>query len=92
MNYVEFYTLIILFLVFKVHLENDKSKEYALKVEKKIETRKHSKLKMEVSFRLRTLFDFLFQIAILKLVSALRAERSHFTKIIDRGKCMFGDF
>lgn len=58
--------------VFKVHLETDKGKEYALKVEKKVETRKHSKLKMEI--------------AILKLVSSLRAERSHFTKIVDRGK------
>jgi hypothetical protein len=38
-----------LILVFKVYLENDKTKEYAMKVEKKLETRKHSKLKMEVS-------------------------------------------
>jgi tau tubulin kinase len=58
--------------VYKAHLEGDKSKEFAIKVEKKTDKRKHSKLKMEI--------------AILKLVSSLRAERSHFTKIIDRGK------
>ncbi|VDM62733.1 unnamed protein product [Angiostrongylus costaricensis] len=44
---------------------------FAMKVEKKIETRKHSKLKMEI--------------AILKLVSNER-NQSHFTAIIDRGK------
>lgn len=43
-----------------------------MKVEKKLETRKHSKLKMEI--------------AILKLVSAERGKQSHFTSIIDRGK------
>ncbi|ETN72214.1 hypothetical protein NECAME_18967, partial [Necator americanus] len=42
-----------------------------MKVEKKLETRRHSKLKMEI--------------AILKLVSAER-KQSHFTAIIDRGK------
>ncbi|KAK5975696.1 Serine/threonine protein kinase [Trichostrongylus colubriformis] len=42
-----------------------------MKVEKKLETRRHSKLKMEI--------------AILKLVSAER-KQSHFTEIIDRGK------
>ncbi|VDM66509.1 unnamed protein product [Strongylus vulgaris] len=42
-----------------------------MKVEKKLETRKHSKLKMEI--------------AILKLVSQER-KQSHFTTIIDRGK------
>ncbi|KAK6031613.1 hypothetical protein OSTOST_02230 [Ostertagia ostertagi] len=57
--------------VYKVHDEKDPKKEYAMKVEKKIETRRHSKLKMEV--------------AILKLVSAER-KQSHFTAIIDRGK------
>ncbi|TKR66642.1 hypothetical protein L596_022908 [Steinernema carpocapsae] len=58
--------------VYRVHDYNNRSLEYAMKVEKKLERRKHSKLKMEV--------------AILKLVSQERAERSHFTKIIDRGK------
>lgn len=44
-----------------------------MKVEKKLEKRKHSKLKMEV--------------AILKMVSETRSpENSHFTAIIDRGK------
>jgi serine/threonine protein kinase len=44
-----------------------------MKVEKKTEKRKHSKLKMEV--------------AILKQISEKRANRaSHFTAIIDRGK------
>ncbi|KIH52572.1 hypothetical protein ANCDUO_17325 [Ancylostoma duodenale] len=42
-----------------------------MKVEKKLQSRRHSKLKMEI--------------AILKLVSAERAQ-SHFTTIIDRGK------
>ncbi|CAG9530109.1 unnamed protein product [Cercopithifilaria johnstoni] len=58
--------------VYRVHDSNNPSMEYALKVERKLETRKDSKLKMEI--------------AILKLVSNERAEKSHFTKIIDRGK------
>uniref|UniRef100_A0A1I7YNB5 Protein kinase domain-containing protein n=1 Tax=Steinernema glaseri TaxID=37863 RepID=A0A1I7YNB5_9BILA len=58
--------------VFKVHDIKDKNQEYAMKVEKKLENRRHSKLKMEI--------------AILKLVSSERAEKSHFTSIIDRGK------
>ncbi|KAI6231711.1 Tau-tubulin kinase 1 [Aphelenchoides besseyi] len=58
--------------VFKVHPTNDKTREYAMKVEKKIESRKHSKLKMEI--------------AILKLVGSIRGEKSHFTRIVDRGK------
>ncbi|KAL6725287.1 hypothetical protein ANCDUO_10392 [Ancylostoma duodenale] len=57
--------------VYKVHDQKDPSKVYAMKVEKKLETRRHSKLKMEI--------------AILKLVSAER-KQSHFTSIIDRGK------
>lgn len=57
--------------VFKVHDQKDQSKMYAMKVEKKLETRKHSKLKMEI--------------AILKLVAQER-KLSHFTEIIDRGK------
>ncbi|XGW27374.1 hypothetical protein V3C99_007739, partial [Haemonchus contortus] len=57
--------------VYKVYDEKDPKKEYAMKVEKKLETRPHSKLKMEI--------------AILKLVSAER-KQSHFTAIIDRGK------
>ncbi|KAK0423517.1 hypothetical protein QR680_008183 [Steinernema hermaphroditum] len=58
--------------VYRVHDQKDKSLEYAMKVEKKLERRKHSKLKMEI--------------AILKLVSQERDGRSHFTKIIDRGR------
>lgn len=57
--------------VYKVYDQKDPLKEYAMKVEKKIESRRHSKLKMEI--------------AILKLVSQER-KQSHFTKIIDRGK------
>ncbi|KJH42405.1 hypothetical protein DICVIV_11605 [Dictyocaulus viviparus] len=57
--------------VFKVHDQKDPSKLFAVKVEKKLESRKHSKLKMEI--------------AILKLVSQER-KNSHFTSIIDRGK------
>ncbi|KAK6745967.1 hypothetical protein RB195_012212 [Necator americanus] len=57
--------------VYKVHDQTDPKKIYAMKVEKKLETRRHSKLKMEI--------------AILKLVSAER-KQSHFTAIIDRGK------
>ncbi|KAL6726739.1 hypothetical protein Aduo_008678 [Ancylostoma duodenale] len=57
--------------VYKVRDQKDPSKEYAMKVEKKLQSRRHSKLKMEI--------------AILKLVSAERAQ-SHFTTIIDRGK------
>ncbi|KAK6028177.1 hypothetical protein OSTOST_05780, partial [Ostertagia ostertagi] len=57
--------------VFKVHDQKDPTKLFAMKVEKKLETRKHSKLKMEI--------------AILKLVSQER-KLSHFTSIIDRGK------
>ncbi|VDM50682.1 unnamed protein product [Toxocara canis] len=58
--------------VYRVHDTSNRSLEYALKVERKLETRRDSKLKMEI--------------AILKLVSNERAEKSHFTKIIDRGK------
>ncbi|KAI6192926.1 Tau-tubulin kinase 1 [Aphelenchoides fujianensis] len=58
--------------VYKVHQSDDRTREFAMKVEKKIETRKHSKLKMEI--------------AILKLVGVKRAEKSHFTRIVDRGK------
>ncbi|KAK6736694.1 hypothetical protein RB195_019410 [Necator americanus] len=57
--------------VYRVHDQKDPTKMFAMKVEKKIETRKHSKLKMEI--------------AILKLVSNER-HQSHFTAIIDRGK------
>ncbi|XGW08772.1 hypothetical protein V3C99_011244 [Haemonchus contortus] len=57
--------------VYRVHDQKDPTKMFALKVEKKIETRKHSKLKMEI--------------AILKLVANER-NQSHFTAIIDRGK------
>ncbi|XGW14992.1 hypothetical protein V3C99_000906 [Haemonchus contortus] len=57
--------------VFKVHDQKDPTKLFAMKVEKKLETRKHSKLKMEI--------------AILKLVSQERTH-SHFTSIVDRGK------
>ncbi|EYC41238.1 hypothetical protein Y032_0576g218 [Ancylostoma ceylanicum] len=34
--------------VYRVHDQKDPTKMFAMKVEKKIETRKHSKLKMEV--------------------------------------------
>ncbi|VDM52185.1 unnamed protein product [Angiostrongylus costaricensis] len=57
--------------VYKVYDKKDPKKEYAMKVEKKIEQRRHSKLKMEI--------------AILKLVSGQR-KQSHFTTIVDRGK------
>ncbi|EYC46245.1 hypothetical protein Y032_0403g819 [Ancylostoma ceylanicum] len=57
--------------VYKVRDQKDLAKEYAMKVEKKLQSRRHSKLKMEI--------------AILKLVSAERTQ-SHFTTIIDRGK------
>ncbi|EPB71706.1 hypothetical protein ANCCEY_09201 [Ancylostoma ceylanicum] len=55
----------------RVRDQKDLAKEYAMKVEKKLQSRRHSKLKMEI--------------AILKLVSAERTQ-SHFTTIIDRGK------
>ncbi|KAE9419777.1 hypothetical protein Angca_005895, partial [Angiostrongylus cantonensis] len=55
----------------RVHDQKNPKKEYAMKVEKKIEQRRHSKLKMEI--------------AILKLVSG-RRKQSHFTTIVDRGK------
>ncbi|CAD5212444.1 unnamed protein product [Bursaphelenchus okinawaensis] len=60
--------------VFKVHSESEPKKVYAMKVEKKLETRKHSKLKMEI--------------AILKAVADERKKGkvSHFTEIIDRAK------
>uniref|UniRef100_A0A0M3HJR6 Protein kinase domain-containing protein n=1 Tax=Ascaris lumbricoides TaxID=6252 RepID=A0A0M3HJR6_ASCLU len=58
--------------VYLVEDASNSSLKYALKVERKLETRRDSKLKMEI--------------AILKLVSSERAEKSHFTKIIDRGK------
>lgn len=61
-----------------------------MKVEKKIESRRHSKLKMEASVKrqqlqMKSVSGKLLQIAILKLVSAER-KQSHFTSIIDRGK------
>ncbi|KAI6189460.1 Tau-tubulin kinase 1 [Aphelenchoides bicaudatus] len=58
--------------VYKVYLEADKSKEYAMKIDKKFSSRKDSKLNMEI--------------AILKEVSTLHPEKCHFTKIIDQGK------
>ncbi|KAF8358437.1 hypothetical protein PRIPAC_93432 [Pristionchus pacificus] len=57
--------------VYKVYDQSDKTKLYAMKVEKKKEERKDSKLKMEI--------------AILKLVANERKD-SHFTSIVDRGK------
>ena len=60
----------ILGAVFKVR-DAQTGEEYAMKIEKKLEKRKHSKLKMEV--------------AILKMVSNER-ENSHFTAIFDRAK------
>ncbi|KAI6242202.1 Tau-tubulin kinase 2 [Aphelenchoides fujianensis] len=65
--------------VYRVHDRAEKHKEYALKAEKKLSNRKHSKLKMEA--RPRAL------VAILKLVVEERsADISHFTACIDRGK------
>uniref|UniRef100_A0A0K0EIE4 Doublecortin domain-containing protein n=1 Tax=Strongyloides stercoralis TaxID=6248 RepID=A0A0K0EIE4_STRER len=58
--------------VFKVHDVSNVKLEYAMKIEKKLDTRRHSKLKMEI--------------AILKLVSGCREGTSHFTAIVDRGK------
>uniref|UniRef100_A0AC35TTL2 Protein kinase domain-containing protein n=1 Tax=Rhabditophanes sp. KR3021 TaxID=114890 RepID=A0AC35TTL2_9BILA len=59
-------------VVFKCFDTGNKNREYAMKIEKKIDTRRHSKLKMEI--------------AILKLVANAREGVSHFTAIIDRGK------
>uniref|UniRef100_A0A914QXL2 Protein kinase domain-containing protein n=1 Tax=Panagrolaimus davidi TaxID=227884 RepID=A0A914QXL2_9BILA len=56
--------------VFKVR-DAQTGEEFAMKVEKKVEKRRHSKLKMEI--------------AILKMVQNER-ENSHFTQIIDRAK------
>uniref|UniRef100_A0AC34F0H9 Protein kinase domain-containing protein n=1 Tax=Panagrolaimus sp. ES5 TaxID=591445 RepID=A0AC34F0H9_9BILA len=58
--------------VYKVHDTKDKTLEFAMKVEKKLEKRKHSKLKMEV--------------AILKEMNGRTEYGKHFTNIIDRGK------
>uniref|UniRef100_A0AC34QWX7 Protein kinase domain-containing protein n=1 Tax=Panagrolaimus sp. JU765 TaxID=591449 RepID=A0AC34QWX7_9BILA len=65
--------------VFLVHDEKNKDLSYALKVEKKLDTRRHSKLKMEIS--------------ILKAVKEFRVKKGaedrymrHFTDIVDRGK------
>uniref|UniRef100_A0A7E4UUG2 Protein kinase domain-containing protein n=1 Tax=Panagrellus redivivus TaxID=6233 RepID=A0A7E4UUG2_PANRE len=56
--------------VFKVR-DMQSGEDFAMKIEKKLEKRKHSKLKMEV--------------AILKMVSNER-ENSHFVQIVDRAK------
>ncbi|VDK58721.1 unnamed protein product, partial [Anisakis simplex] len=58
--------------VYRVHPEPTDGKEYAMKVEQKLERREHSKLNMEMH--------------ILKLMSSNTSENSHFTKIIDRVK------
>ncbi|CAD5215135.1 unnamed protein product [Bursaphelenchus xylophilus] len=60
--------------VYKVHLESNPRKFFAMKVEKKLETRKDSKLKMEI--------------AILKAVAEKKQPKkpTHFTEIIDRAK------
>uniref|UniRef100_A0AC35FXK3 Protein kinase domain-containing protein n=1 Tax=Panagrolaimus sp. PS1159 TaxID=55785 RepID=A0AC35FXK3_9BILA len=66
--------------VFLVHDEKNKEAQYALKVEKKLDTRRHSKLKMEI--------------AILKAVKEFKGKNGkdndrfmrHFTDIVDRGK------
>uniref|UniRef100_A0A0K0CXL9 Protein kinase domain-containing protein n=1 Tax=Angiostrongylus cantonensis TaxID=6313 RepID=A0A0K0CXL9_ANGCA len=57
--------------VYKVFDQKNPLNEYAMKVEKKLKSRRHSKLKMEI--------------AILKVVSQER-KQSHFTVIINRGK------
>ncbi|CAJ0956090.1 unnamed protein product, partial [Mesorhabditis belari] len=62
-------------VVFKICDKNDSKLCYAMKIEKRIKNRIHSKLKMEIS--------------ILKMVANERkgtSERNHFTAIIDRGK------
>lgn len=58
--------------VYKVYDTSNKTAEYAMKVEKKLEKRKHSKLKMEV--------------AILKDMNGKPEYCKHFTNIVDRGK------
>uniref|UniRef100_A0A7E4W1V6 Protein kinase domain-containing protein n=1 Tax=Panagrellus redivivus TaxID=6233 RepID=A0A7E4W1V6_PANRE len=66
--------------VFLVHDEKNKDVQFALKVEKKLDTRRHSKLKMEI--------------AILKAVKEFKGKSGkdndrfmrHFTDIVDRGK------
>ncbi|CAJ0565402.1 unnamed protein product, partial [Mesorhabditis spiculigera] len=62
-------------VVFQITTQSGPKETFAMKVEKKIETRLHSKLKMEI--------------AILKMVSGERRgpnEKNHFTAIIDKGK------
>uniref|UniRef100_A0A9J2PDW4 Protein kinase domain-containing protein n=1 Tax=Ascaris lumbricoides TaxID=6252 RepID=A0A9J2PDW4_ASCLU len=58
--------------VYRVHADPSDGKEYAMKVEQKLERREHSKLNMEMH--------------ILKLMASQPVENSHFTKIIDRAK------
>ena len=73
--------------VFRVRDEKNEKNEYAMKVEKKVETRRHSKLKMEVCEREEEEGEGV-QVHILKLLTEKekRKEKSHFTKIVDRGK------
>ncbi|VDM52879.1 unnamed protein product [Angiostrongylus costaricensis] len=71
--------------VYKVRDQKNPLNEYAMKVEKKLKSRRHSKLKMENHWMLSDLRTIQAQIAILKVVSQER-KQSHFTVIIDRGK------
>ncbi|CAD5227984.1 unnamed protein product [Bursaphelenchus okinawaensis] len=68
-----------------VFLVHDGNKECAMKVEKKIETRRHSKLKMEISI-LKTIAN-LKKGSTEKSVAEKKPKREyHFTDIIDRGR------
>uniref|UniRef100_A0A1I7Z0H5 Protein kinase domain-containing protein n=1 Tax=Steinernema glaseri TaxID=37863 RepID=A0A1I7Z0H5_9BILA len=58
--------------VYKVQLDPSDNKEYAMKIEKKLERREHSKLNMEVH--------------ILKLMAHKPDDKTHFLKMYDRGK------
>ncbi|TKR82978.1 hypothetical protein L596_016642 [Steinernema carpocapsae] len=58
--------------VYKIQLDPTDNKEYAMKIEKKLERRDHSKLNMEVH--------------ILKLMAQKPEGKTHFLKMIDRGK------
>ncbi|TKR81612.1 hypothetical protein L596_015455 [Steinernema carpocapsae] len=58
--------------VYKVQLDPSDNREYAMKIEKKLERREHSKLNMEVH--------------ILKLMGNKPDDKTHFVKMFDRGK------
>ncbi|KAK0407097.1 hypothetical protein QR680_018994 [Steinernema hermaphroditum] len=58
--------------VYKVQLDPSDNKEYAMKIEKKLDRREHSKLNMEVH--------------ILKMMGHKPEGKTHFLKMYDRGK------